>query len=152
MSHTSSIASVPITDINVLRAAIEELARNGMSIRLETGGTPRAYFNNQAGMGKAAYVVRIPQADFDIGLYPIEGGKGYEARTDFFGGSVERCLGGTPTNAKDSQNLIQAKLGKLYQMYGVHQATKAAQAKGYMVRRVAGPNDQIKLVVTGAHL
>lgn len=145
MSHTSTVKSIAITNIAALRAAVDELAKSGIKISLIEKATPRAYFSNQAGMGLADYVVQIPDAKYDIGLYKKDDGS-YEARTDFYGGTVERVLGATPTS-KEAEG--QAKMGKLFQMYGVHAATMAARAKGYMVRRQAGENQQIKLVVTG---
>lgn len=148
MSHTTSIKAVKIQSITALQAAIAELAASGIKISLTANATPRAYFENQAGMGKADFVVNIPGAAYDVGLYKTEDGS-YEARSDFFGGSVSRVLGATATKPEYRE---QAQLGKLYQMYGVHAATEAARKKGHSVRRITAADGTIKLELTGANL
>lgn len=149
MSHTTSIKAVKIQDIDALRAAIAEMNQSGMRLALETGGKPRAYSVNQAGMGEADYVIRVPEATYDIGLYKQEDGS-FEARTDFWGGSIERALGGKATNAERRE---QAKLGKLFQMYGVHVAMIQARRKGLSVRRMTNAETgKITLELTGANL
>ena len=100
-------------------------------------------------MGEAPYVISLPGAAYDIGLYLSEDGRGYETRTDFFGGSVERLLG---TKATSPESREQARMGKLFQLYGVHAATEAARRKGHSVRRVTGTDGKIKLEITGSGL
>ena len=51
--------------------------------------------------------------------------------------------------ATKKENTVQAKLGKLYQAYGIHAAMIQARAKGLNVRRVAGTKGEEKLVLTG---
>lgn len=149
MSHTTSIKAVKIQNIDALRSAIEEMNQSGTRLTLETGGKPRAYSTNQAGLGPADYVIRVAEASYDIGLYKQDDGS-YEARTDFWNGSVERVLGGKATNAERRE---QAKLGKLFQMYGVHVATQQARRKGLSVRRMTNAETgKITLELTGANL
>lgn len=146
MSHTTSIGGIKIANIDALEAAIAELANAGIKCSLVADSTPRAYFKDQQGMGRADYVIKLDNSRYDIGLYKQEDGS-YEPRTDFWGGDVAKLLGGTAGAPEREQ---QAQLGKLFQMYGVHAATLEARRSGKMVRRV---NDdvtgQIKLVVTG---
>lgn len=141
MSHTTSIAAVKITNIQALRLAISELATQGIRISLEENAKPRAYFENQQGMGVADFVVRIPDAAYDIGLYKDPDG-GYVARTDFHAGSVERVLG---AKASSQASAGQAKLGRLYQAYALNAATLEARKKGYMVTRVPGADGTVNL-------
>jgi hypothetical protein len=129
-----------ITDVAALRAAVDELKRRGMKISLEQNTTPRAYFSNQQGMGEADYVVQLHDASYDVGLYKKD--KGYEARTDFWGGSVEKVLG---VNPKEGENADQARLGKLYQMYAVCAAEQQAFRQGYNPRRVELSDGTIQL-------
>lgn len=149
MSHTSTVKSIKIQSITALRAALAELHASGVQCSLVEGGTPRAYFTNQDGMGKADYVIALPGATYDIGLYKTQDGNGYEARTDFFGGSIERLIGCKASSPESQQ---QARMGKLFQLYGVHAATEAARRKGHTVRRIAGADGKIKLEITGAGL
>ena len=99
-------------------------------------------------MGKADFVIRLDNAKHDVGLYKDADG-GYEARTDFWGGSVAACLGAPARSPETAQ---QAQMGKLFQMYGIHAATEAARKKGHMVRRIAKQDGTIALEITGSNL
>ena len=139
MSHTSTISSILITDVNALKSAITELKQAGVNCDLLEDAVPRAYSRSQAGMGQAPYVVKL--SNYDVGLYLNKDKSGYEARTDFWDGSVERDLG----VQDDSVSREQAMMGKLYQMYGVHATTRAAAQKGYRVTRHTGEEGKIQL-------
>jgi Protein of unknown function (DUF1257) len=148
VSHTSSIKSVKITSISALTAAIDELSKTGVRCTLKTGGTPRAFYSNQAGLGNADYVLELAGAKYDVGFYKQEDGS-YEARTDFWGGTVQACLGAAPSKPETAE---QAKMGKLFQLYAGHAATETARKKGLSVRRINGTDGKIKLELTGANL
>lgn len=148
MSHTSSITAVKITSIPALQAAVAELNSVGVKCSLVQNETPRAFYANQEGLGKADYVLRLTDAKYDIGLYRQDDGT-YQARTDFWGGSVEKCLGAA---ASKPENAEQARMGRLFQLYGVHAATMEARRKGLSVRRITKPNGLIQLELTGASL
>lgn len=147
MSHTSTVKSIQIQSIPALRSAIEELSRSGIMCSLVEKAKPRSYFPDQVGMGVADYVIRLDQASYDIGLYKTDAG--YEARTDFYGGSIERVLG---TQASTPESQEQARMGRLFQMYGIHAATEAARKKGHMVQRISKPNGVIALEISGPGL
>lgn len=148
MSHTSTVKSIKIQSVTALRAAIAELATQGIRVSLVENDTPRAYFANQTGMGKADFVIKLADSPYDIGLYKAEDGS-YEARTDFWAGAVERVLG---AKARSAETTEQARMGKLFQMYGIHAATEAARRKGHMVRRIPKQDGTIALEITGANL
>lgn len=148
MSHTSSITAIKITSIPALQAAVAELNSSGVPCSLVANAKPRAFFENQQGMGNAEYVLKLDKAKYDIGLYKQEDGS-YQARTDFWGGSVEGCLG---SKASKPENAEQAKMGRLFQLYGVHAATLEARRKGLSVRRITKPDGLIQLELTGASL
>jgi len=145
MSHTATISGIKITDISVLRKAIEELAASGIKISMEDGGTPRAFYPNQPGLGKADHVVKLVDSRYDIGLYKQDDGS-YQPRTDFWGGDVQKILG---VKASDPAKEDQAKLGRLVQMYGIHAAMDKARKQGYTVRRTMTEDGTAKLLVTG---
>jgi len=142
------VKSIKIQSISALRTAVQELAATGVRCSLEQNVAPRAYSTNQVGMGLADFVIRLGDAEYDIGLYKTDDGS-YEARTDFFLGSVERCLG-APARSRETSE--QAKMGKLFQMYGVAATTEAARKKGHMVRRITKQDGTIALEITGAGL
>lgn len=148
MSHTSSISAIKIVSVSALRAAVTELASQGIKCSLIENAVPRAYFTNQTGMGKADFVLKLDAAKYDIGLYKQDDGS-YEARTDFYGGTVEAVLGGKATNAERTD---QAKLGKLFQAYGLHVTMDEARRKGLSCKRVVKEDGTIRLVLTGASL
>ena len=144
MSHTTSIKAIKIQSITALQSAIEELRQSGVAVSLIPNATPRAYSANQAGMGKADFVVKLDQAQYDVGLYKTN--DGYEARTDFWMGSVQKVLGGAP---RSKENTEQAKMGKLFQMYGVHATMEQCRRKGQSVRRTVKQDGTIALEITG---
>lgn len=147
MSHTATVKSIKIQSVTALRAAVAEMAASGIKCSLIENATPRAYFANQAGMGKADFVLKLDDSPYDVGLYKTD--DGYEARTDFFAGHINKVIGGVCRNPDARE---QAQMGKLFQMYGVAAATEAARKKGHMVRQIARQDGTIALEITGAGL
>ena len=146
MSHTSSIKSVKIVSVDALRAAVFELASSGIKCSLIENATPRAYFKDQQGMGKANYVLRLDNANYDVGFYRQEDGS-YEPRTDFFGGTVAREIGGQATSSEKQE---QAQMGKLFQAYAIHATIEQARKRGQAVMRHTDPKTgKVMLTVTG---
>lgn len=119
----------------------------GINITLTENAKPRAYSANQAGMGVAPYVLNLPGSQYDIGLYD-DGNGGYEARTDFWGNHVEKILG---VQACSVENRDQARMGKLFQTYGICAAEETARMQGYQTRRVMGQEGAVELIVTGVN-
>lgn len=148
MSHTSTVRSIKIQSVSALRAAIQELSQTGIRCALVENAIPRAYYGNQSGMGVAQFVIKLEDCPYDLGLYK-QADSSYEVRTDFFAGHIERLLGAPARSAETTE---QAKLGKLFQMYGIHAATEAAKKQGHMVRRVTKADGVVALVVSGPGL
>lgn len=144
MSHTTTIKNLLITDQSALRAAIVELQGQGVECDLLEDMIPRGYYENQSGLEKAPLVLRLQDSRYDIGFYPNEEQTGLEARTDFFGGDIERQLGVKPGKGDDRE---QAKMGKLYQLYAIHAATAAAVRQGHAVNRVNNADGSVQLQV-----
>ncbi len=145
MSHTTSIKAIKITNIAALEAAVAELRQTGVACSLIPNAKPRAYYTNQQGMGVADFVLKLDAAKYDVGFYKQADGS-YEPRTDFFMKSVENVLGAAP---RAPENAEQARLGKLFQMYGIHAATQEARRRGHVVRRVTKQDGTVALEVTG---
>jgi hypothetical protein len=145
MSHTSTIDSVRIVDINALRAALRELStKHGVPCELVENATPRAYFPDQAGLGHAPYVIRLNNCQYDVGLYPHEDGRGFSARTDLWMGYVSDQLG---AQTRKGESAEQGALGKLFNLYGVHAAMRVAARNGQSVRRIDKEDGSVQLVV-----
>ena len=147
MSHTTKIESVVVTDVAALHAAIQELKREGVNCDLLENAKPRAYFQDQQGMGQAPYVIKLHNSKYDVGLYQTDNGAGFEPRCDFWAGEVERQLGG---KARAGENADQARLGKFFQHYAVCAAERKAIAQGYATRRNKLEDGTIQLVCTAA--
>lgn len=145
MSHTSAVKSIAITSIEALRAAVTELNANGVKCSLIENASPRAYYQNQTGLGKADFVIKLENSRYDVGLYKSAAG-GYEVRTDFWGEDVKNQLGAAASGPGKAE---QAKLGKLFQAYGIHAALQQARSKGLMATRQKGANGVEQVVVTG---
>lgn len=146
MSHTTAIKSIAITSIPALRKAVEFLQSKGIKCSLRENDTPRAYYSNQAGMGKADFVLKLDASRYDVGFYKGEDGK-YEARTDFWQGDVERVLG-VPATA-ETRGSSQHQLGRLFQAYAMCATEEQVRKQGYMVTRQFQTNGDVKLVVNG---
>lgn len=144
MSHTTTIDAVVISDKSVLEAAIADLKKEGIRCDILENAKPRAYYASQAGMGQAPLVVKLHDAQYDVGLYDREDGKGYEARTDFWGGSVAKVLGVAQAEGETKE---QAGLGKLFNRYAVAAATRQAIRQGYQVRRINKDDGSVQLRV-----
>ncbi len=90
MSHTVSLSTVPIRSITALRAAITALAATGINISLEENATPRNYYRDQYQRHLkrpnevADFVIRLPDAHYDIGLLKEEDGT-YSTHFDDYG-------------------------------------------------------------------
>lgn len=146
MSHTSKIAGPAIRNIVILQAAVAAMAAQGIRCSLKENATPRAYFKDQAGMGKAPIVLELPDATYDIGFYLKEDGT-YEPRTDFYNGSVAKCLGAKPLEGVSKD---QAALGKLFQHYQAQATLTQARSQG-LDARVMAPDAEgnMRILVTG---
>lgn len=145
MSHTSAVKTISISNVEALRAAVAELNTMGVKCTLLENAKPRAFYQNQGGMEKADYVIQLSGSRYDVGLYKSEAG-GYELRTDFWGKDVEGQLGAQASGPGKTE---QAKLGKLFQAYGIHAALGEARRKGYMATRQKGKDGAEQVVITG---
>lgn len=147
MSHTSEVSNILFADIPSLQATINELNSKGIRCTLEKGGTPRAYYSQQEGMGPAEYTIRLADSPYDIGLYKVSGKQGYAARTDLFGGHVAKLLGVSASKANETRE--QLAMGKLFQTYAIQAATRKAIAQGNTVQRIQNADGSVRLVIGG---
>lgn len=123
---------------------MNELNAKGVKCTLVKDGTPRAYYQNQQGLGKADYVLQLKDAPYDIGFYHDREKKGMVARTDLFMGHVSRVIG---SKAAAGESQAQAAMGRLYQTYAIHAATRKAVQQGMSVSRINGPDGAVRLVI-----
>lgn len=148
MSHTTTVKSVAIRDIEALRMAIAELAeKRGIKATLEEGDNinPRMYYREQERelKGKTPYVLRLPDASYDVGFQKMEDGT-YAPVTDFYGGSVEKHLHaecGCKPSGMTEEDRVRYALGGLMQGYAKHASINQAVAQGYEVEAVTQDED-----------
>lgn len=146
MSHTTTINSVVFVDIHAVSAALAELNSSGVRCSLIQGGTPRAYYPNQSGLGPADYVIHLTDCAYDVGLYFNAAKKGYEARADLFANRVGSILGSTAP-MRPSESYEQTQMGKLFQLYAVHATIRKAAQQGMTARRINKEDGSIRVVV-----
>lgn len=156
MSHTSKISRVRIMDLSHLQGAIAELKREGIPVEMTTGGTPRAYYDNQQGLGPAEHVIHLGGGcPYDIGVYKADDGRGYELRSDLFMGHVATVVGVDPTpflkgtETRDEREQIegQAAMGRIYQRYALVASEREAARQGHTTQRIEGQNGGMQLKV-----
>ncbi|MEA3212313.1 MAG: hypothetical protein QOE70_5370 [Chthoniobacter sp.] len=124
MSHFATITT-QIKDLAALKSACAEL---GLAVVENT--TARGYSTNTV---HGEQVIRL-KGPYDIAVNQQPDGT-YGFTTDWWNGHVEKEVG---------QNF-----GRLLQLYAVHKATAEARKRGHLVRRKAGQNGAIKLVIGG---
>ena len=124
MSHFTAIKT-QIKDIDSLRSAVQEM---GLSLLQKT--TARGYYKNNI---KGDHVIRL-KGPYDVAVNKQPDGT-FGLTTDWWEGHVEKEVG---------QNF-----GRLLQLYAVHKDTAEARKRGHSVKRKAGQNGAIKLVIGG---
>lgn len=148
MSHTTTVETIIFTDIEALRAAIADLNQQGVRCELREQAVPRGYYQEQAGLEQAPYVIYLPDSRYDVGLYPRRNGQpGYVPRADFFSGQIACQLGVTPQGT-DQAAQEQAALGKLNQAYAIQASFQQALRQGYQVYRVDQEDGTVQLRVS----
>lgn len=163
MSHTTEVKSVPIKDINALRAAVTELRAQGVNVELEQNAVPRMYYKDQLQrhMGRkdeiCDYVVRVKDAYYDIAIIKNDDGTYSPVFDDYnyasssvpetktgkgpireslgapFDGEVKHWSG-----RKDDTEQSLHSIGKLMAGYTKHAMVNAATQAGYQVTRIWG--------------
>lgn len=147
MSHTTEINEVVFSDVEALKQTAVALNAKGVRCTLEQNATPRAYYANQQGMGKAPYVLRLKDAQYDVGFYQDKTKGGLVARADLFMNNIANVLGAPIT--KDGETANQAAMGKLFQTYAITAAKRKAVQQGYTVREQVKGDGSVQLVLTG---
>lgn len=162
MSHTTTVKSVPIRDIAALQAAVQELHDKGINLTLERNAVPRMFYKDQLQkhLGQSSetcdYVIKIHDADYDIGLLKQDDGSYTPVFDDWrqsiakqvgapFAGKVEHWSG-----AKDDTEQTLHSIGQIIQSYTKHATINAAVSSGYVVEGTVEHQDgSIELIVGG---
>lgn len=136
MSHTTTVKSVQIRDIDALRTTIQELQTKGVQIELREKARARMYYENQTReLGICDYVVHLPQSRYDVALVRQTDGS-YAPAFDEYAGEVGRSIGATCPMPGTKEGKAQHAIGQLMQGYAKNAAINQARAQGYMVESV----------------
>lgn len=131
MSHTTTVSDILFVSVSAIKGAVRELKKQGINCDLLENTVPRAYSPHQAGMSEPApFVVQLHDARYDVGLYPVQDGNGYEARTDLYMNSVGNVLG---VHAPEGTPPARAAMGKLYHAYAVQAVQEQAAMEGFTI-------------------
>lgn len=137
MSHTTTVKSVKITDINALQLAIQQLKAEGVRVDLLQNAKPRMYYQNQH--GNSAYVIKLHDGQYDVGL-DLQADGSYVPVFDEHAGYVAKYLGAKRAR-KQGEESAQHALGNLLQKYAVNVAVNTAAMQGYIVESTEVDND-----------
>lgn len=151
MSHTTTLRSVQIKDIQALRAAVAELKASGVNCDLVENEVPSMYYANQH--GKCAYVLRMNDANYggrryDVG-FDLQPDGTYATVFDDFGNALRGQIGAACPMPNTAEGKAQHAIGKFLQGYAKHAAMNAALAQGYMVEScTVDANNNVQLTLT----
>lgn len=147
MSHTTTIKSVPIKDVQALKAAVKELQDAGVKCELRENCMPRMYSEGQArAVGTCDYVLHLPNSRYDVGFVKQADGS-YAPAFDEWSGQVAGTLGAACPLPNTAEGKAQHAIGKLMQSYGKHAAINQARREGYTVESAKHDNKG-NLVIT----
>jgi hypothetical protein len=143
MSHLDKI-DLKILDIEAARLAAEELG--GTLVKQVTyawWGSHVGDYPLPAGfavedLGKCEYAIKVPGAEWEIGLAKGKGEQHYSLLFDFYGPrgkALEKYLGGRTAD-------------KFRQTYTVHAAMNAARKQGYLCQRKTLSNGTQQVIMS----
>lgn len=153
MSHTTTVKSVPIKDINAIRSAVEDLKKAGIKCELLQDAKPRLYYANQH--GKTDFVVKLHDSPYDLGLEKQDNGS-YAMIFDEWGGNMKKHIGTTvaacdlPQNEAERQVVKkQEHVAKFVQAYTTNATKNQLTAEGYLVEELVDANTgEVSIVAT----
>lgn len=146
MSHTTTINSIKLVSKSSIEAAVRDLKSMGINCDLLENATPRAYYSNQEGLGKADMVLHLRDSRYDVGLYYNKENGAYEARADFWAGDIARILG-SERSSKDVP-AEQAYLGVFFQAYSRRAVMDQALSQGYAVTETQNADGSMVLTLS----
>lgn len=130
MSHTTTIRSVKVTDLDALRKAVADLKNSGVDCDLVENAQPRMYFGNQS--GKCEYMLRLNKGRYDVGFQKQKDGS-YAPIFDEYQNYVGSQIGAKCALPTTAEGRAQHQIGQLMQGYAKHAAINAATQRGYVV-------------------
>lgn len=151
MSHNVQLKDVVFTDLGILRQAVEELRREGATVRLDE--TPGVTMRSYAGMTiPMDAVIKIEGGPWDIGLKLNKATGVYEVNTESdmrehtSGGMGASLSSKSITDGKScAWSPGMAAVGRLAQRYNIIRDEITASKRGYITRRSKGSDGVMML-------
>lgn len=145
MSHTTTIGTVAIRDLQALQQAVNELKATGVDCTLVQNAKPRMYYTHQE--VQCDWVLKIPTAKYDVGFEKQKDGS-YVPFTDLYGGSVGQTIGASCPMPNSPDGKAQHAIGKLMQNYTKNATVNQARRQGMTVERATVDDaGNVKLVL-----
>lgn len=133
MSHTTTLKSLVIRDVDAIKSAVADLQKKGVKCRLVENERPRMYYATQH--KECAYVLKLDDSAYDVGFDRQPDGT-YTPVFDEWRGYVANAIGAAGANAKTAEERALAAIGQFSQGYATHAAINQAVMAGYSVDSV----------------
>ena len=130
MSHTTTLKTIKISDVEALKDAVAFLVERGLKATLVENAKPRMYYNNQH--GNCDYVLKLQDSIYDVGFDKQADGS-YAPVFDSWGGHIQKQIGNPSSCAvpKTEEERQAAAVASLLNAYGVMAAKNELQNSGY---------------------
>lgn len=139
MSHTTTLKTIEIRDMDAVKNAVAELVSKGIDCTIEYKAKPGMYYRNQE--GQCDFVLRLPGAkghghegrtQYDIG-FRLQADGSYAMLFDDFDNALRKVIGASCPMPSSPEGKAQHAIAQFTQLYGKHAAINAAIAQGYQV-------------------
>ena len=129
MSHTTTLKTIKIVDIEALEDAVSFLAKEGVRVSFHKNTRPRMYYERQQVM--CDYVVKIAGCPYDVGFEKQADGS-YAPIFDAWDGHIRQAIGaasGILGASVEEETMLN--ISRLVDLYGVHAARNQLSKDGY---------------------
>lgn len=151
MSHTTTLKTVKITNIEAMRSAIAflvERSKGKLKMELVANAKPRMYYANQYGV--TDYVIKLPNCPYDIALTKQKDGT-YAIAYDAWAGHIRGQVG-DPSNVRhtDPDMIAASDVASLLNAYGVFAAQQQLYEQGYTDTEIVVNEEDNSYVLTAS--
>lgn len=137
MSHTTTIKTVKVTNVNAMERAVAQLnQKHGLNLKFQRGGSVQLWYEAKP----CAFTVTIPgvRKGLNVGFQGTEA-EGYTPLFDAHGGWIAEHIGGGKKLAKTDDERNLANIGMLMHAYAVEQVREVAGQANCMVGEEFNP-------------
>lgn len=130
MSHTTTLKTVKIVDIDALQRAVNYLAEEEkVNISLVKNARPRMYSRDQEVM--CDYVVKLPKSRYDVGFQKQKDGS-YVPIFDTYLNSIRNQIGAAQTVEADTpEEIAMLSVSRLVDVYAIMAVKNQLSEEGF---------------------